>query len=84
MFVNTLFDHEPTAIDGEAQCMRRWLEQLLPHNPIILIGDFNTARDSEAYRLLTAERALVDIYRYASIRTNRMWLLSMFRPLRGR
>lgn len=64
MFINTHFDYEPAAIVGDARCLRHWIDQLLPHDPIILTGDFNTERDSKAYQLLTAEGVLVDTYRY--------------------
>jgi len=64
LYVNTHFDYEPAAIKGDAQCMRHWLDQLLPQTPLILTGDFNTERESEAYRLLTAELGLIDTYRH--------------------
>lgn len=64
MFANTHFDYESTAIDGDAHCLRDWLDQLLPQTPLILTGDFNTERDSQTYRLLTAASGLIDTYRH--------------------
>jgi endonuclease/exonuclease/phosphatase family metal-dependent hydrolase len=64
LFVNTHFDYEPAAIRGDAQCLRHWLDQHLPKSPLILTGDFNSERKSDAYRLLTAEGGLVDTYGY--------------------
>ena len=64
VFVNTHFDYELTAIRGDAQCLRHWLDQILPRNSLILTGDFNVERESEAYRLLTAGPALIDTYRH--------------------
>ena len=64
VFVNTHFDYEPTATRGAAQCLRHWLDQFLPWNPLILTGDFNVERESEAYRLLTTGGELIDTYRH--------------------
>lgn len=64
VFVNTHFDYEPTAVRGDAQCLRHWLDQRLPQNPLILTGDFNVERESDAYRLLTAGTVLIDAYRH--------------------
>jgi endonuclease/exonuclease/phosphatase family metal-dependent hydrolase len=63
-YVNTHFDYQPAAIEGGAQCLRHWLDQHLPQSPTILTGDFNTERESDAYRFLTAEGVLVDTYRH--------------------
>ena len=62
-YVNTHFDYEPAAIDGDAQCLRQWLDQLGPRTPLIVTGDFNADKDSSAYRLLTGERGLIDAFR---------------------
>jgi endonuclease/exonuclease/phosphatase family metal-dependent hydrolase len=64
LYVNTHFDYEPTAIDGDAHCLHDWLDQFLPQTPLILTGDFNTERKSEAYRLLTASSGLIDTIRF--------------------
>lgn len=63
LFVNTHFDYEPEAIMGDARCLCQWLERIGRDTPLILTGDFNAAKDSGAYRLLTAN--LHDAYRLA-------------------
>lgn len=64
VYINTHFDYEPTAIRGAAHCLRHWLDHSLPQNPLILTGDFNTERKSDAYRLLTDGGVLIDTYRH--------------------
>jgi endonuclease/exonuclease/phosphatase family metal-dependent hydrolase len=61
IYVNTHFDYQPEAIINDARCLRHWLD-LLGHNvPLIITGDFNAEKDSEAYQLLTAD--LIDAFR---------------------
>lgn len=64
-YVNTHFDFEPTAIEGDARCLRQWLDRILPQTPLIVTGDFNANKRSNAYRLLTGEGALIDALRQA-------------------
>jgi endonuclease/exonuclease/phosphatase family metal-dependent hydrolase len=64
-YVNTHFDFEPTAIEGDARCLRQWLDQLRAPTPLILTGDFNADKESNAYRLLTDDGALIDPHRQA-------------------
>jgi len=59
-YVNTHFDYEPAAIEGNARCLRHWLAQLGPHSPVIVTGDFNAAKESAAHQLLTGEGGLID------------------------
>ena len=66
-YVNTHFDYEPAAIDGDAQCLGQWLDQLGPQTPLIVTGDFNADKDSTAYRLLTGEKRLIDAFRQAHL-----------------
>jgi len=63
VYVNTHFDFEPTAIDGDARCLRHWLDQFRAQTPLIVTGDFNAAKESDAYRLLTGDGALLDALR---------------------
>jgi endonuclease/exonuclease/phosphatase family metal-dependent hydrolase len=63
-FACTHFDTEATAIDGAARALRRWVEQQVSR-PMILLGDFNAAKDSFAYAHLTAGGLLADAYRQA-------------------
>ncbi len=62
-YVNTHFDYEPAAIDGNAQSLRHWLDQTRSHTPLIITGDFNADKDSNAYRLLTGDGSLIDAFR---------------------
>ena len=62
-YVNTHFDYEPAAIDGDAQCLRQWLDQMRAQTPLIVTGDFNADKDSNAYRLLTGDGVLIDAFR---------------------
>ncbi len=62
-YVNTHFDYEPTAIEGNAQCLRGWLNQIRQSTPLIVTGDFNADKDSNAYRLLTGDGMLIDTFR---------------------
>lgn len=55
VYANTHFDYEPEAILGDARCLNQWLEQLGRDTPLILSGDFNAEKDSQAYRLLTTD-----------------------------
>jgi endonuclease/exonuclease/phosphatase family metal-dependent hydrolase len=63
-YVNTHFDFEPAAaIDGNAKVLHQWLDLLRGETPLIVTGDFNTDRESSAYRLLTSDGALTDAFR---------------------
>jgi len=62
-YVNTHFDYQPTAIDGDARCLRQWLDQIRQETPLIVTGDFNANKDSNAYRLLTGDGMLIDAFR---------------------
>jgi len=62
-FVNTHFDYQPSAIDGAAKLLHKWLEQTIKDTPVILTGDFNSDKASAAYRLLTGSGVLLDAYR---------------------
>lgn len=60
VFLNTHFDYQPQAITSSAALLRRWLLDTFPQTPLILTGDFNASKVSEAYRLLTAGGLLQD------------------------
>lgn len=62
-FVNTHFDYQPTAIDGAAHHLHRWLRQTWPGAPVVVTGDFNADKASAAYKLLTDTGTLSDAYR---------------------
>jgi endonuclease/exonuclease/phosphatase family metal-dependent hydrolase len=61
IYVNTHFDYQPEAIINDARCLRHWLDLLGHKVPLIITGDFNAEKDSEAYQLLTAN--LIDAFR---------------------
>lgn len=62
-YVNTHFDYVAAAIDGDARCLRQWLDQVQQETPLIVTGDFNANKDSAAYALLTGDGTLRDAYR---------------------
>lgn len=62
-YVNTHFDYQPAAVDGDARCLRQWLDQLGKATPVIVTADFNAGKQSNAYRLLTGDGALIDAFR---------------------
>jgi len=63
IYVNTHFDYEPAAIDRGARCLRHWLDQIGSQTPLIITGDFNADKDSNAYHLLAGDGALIDAFR---------------------
>ena len=65
IFVNTHFDYEPSAIDKSAQLLQQWITQATEKHPVILTGDFNADKNSSAYKRLTLEAGLADVYRQA-------------------
>ncbi|MFZ5758173.1 MAG: endonuclease/exonuclease/phosphatase family protein [Thermodesulfobacteriota bacterium] len=64
-YVNTHFDYKPQAIEEDARCLRQWLDRVGRQTPLIVTGDFNAGKDSEAYRLLTGKGRLIDACRQA-------------------
>jgi endonuclease/exonuclease/phosphatase family metal-dependent hydrolase len=65
-YINTHFDYEPAAIEGNARCLENWLHQIAPQTPLIISGDFNADKESQAYRLLTGDARLMDAFRQAN------------------
>lgn len=64
MFVNTHFDYEPSAIQESAHFLKDWIDNAIEQQPLLLSGDFNTAKDAAAYQLLTTGNpSLVDVLR---------------------
>jgi len=63
IYINTHFDYEPSAIDESARLLQRWITEKLKSYPVLLTGDFNTDKNSFAYRQLTQEAGLSDAYR---------------------
>ena len=62
MYVNTHFDYEPEAINGNARCLRQWVEQLDSQLPLIITGDFNCGKHSDAFGILTGGKILFDAF----------------------
>lgn len=54
LYLNTHFDYEPSAIDGDAKLLCQWLAGRAQDTAVILTGDFNVSRDSSAYQQLSA------------------------------
>lgn len=65
VFLNTHFDLQPAAIAGAAHLLRGWVEKIAPSQALLVTGDFNSEKDSPAYRELTAGGLLGDVYRQA-------------------
>jgi len=63
IFLNTHFDYEPSAIGKSGQLLQQWIKQVAENYPIILTGDFNDDKNSSAYKQLTTEARLIDVYR---------------------
>jgi endonuclease/exonuclease/phosphatase family metal-dependent hydrolase len=59
-FLNTHFDYAQSALEPAARFLRTWIEKNLTAQPVILAGDFNTARGSAAHRILTTGGFLQD------------------------
>jgi endonuclease/exonuclease/phosphatase family metal-dependent hydrolase len=62
-FVNTHFDYAPRASEESAARLRAWISRTVQNHPVIVVGDFNADKASPAYQYLTAEYALLDVYR---------------------
>lgn len=71
VFANTHFDHlsEEARVES-AKLVRARLGLLAPHEPVLLVGDFNAAaKASAAYATLTADGFLTDLFRAAPQRS---------------
>lgn len=60
LYLNTHFDYEPAAIEGDARTLHHWLREAAGASAILLTGDFNTNKQSDAFRLLTGDTGLSD------------------------
>jgi len=63
VFLNTHFDYELSAIDESVRLLQRWIAQMINNFPVLVTGDFNADKDSQAYHQLTHETGLLDVYR---------------------
>jgi endonuclease/exonuclease/phosphatase family metal-dependent hydrolase len=63
LFLNTHFDYTLSAIGGSARLLQAWLTQAAETHPILVTGDFNADKNSSAYRQLTVNAPLLDVYR---------------------
>lgn len=66
-FVNTHFDYAGTAREEAARCLHRWLAGEAAGGAVVVTGDFNAERDSEAHRILTADGRLRDAHQAAGV-----------------
>lgn len=64
-FFNAHFDYEPSAIGESARVLKEWIVQNAKGNPILVTGDFNADKNSSAYRQLTEDGKLLDVYKIA-------------------
>jgi endonuclease/exonuclease/phosphatase family metal-dependent hydrolase len=64
IFVNTHFDYATSAIHDSARLLQRWILETAGNLPVLVTGDFNADKNSPAYRCLTIDTSLQDIYRY--------------------
>lgn len=62
-FLSTHFDLHPPAITGAARLLQGWAQAAAQAGPVILCGDFNAPKDSPAYRQMTGDGPLRDVYR---------------------
>ena len=70
VFANTHFDHlsEEARVES-AKLVRARLGLLAPHEPVLLVGDFNAvAQASAAYATFTGDGYLTDLFRSAAVR----------------
>ncbi len=63
VFLNTHFDYQPVAIAESAKLLQRWAIQTIKRHPLVLTGDFNTDKNSLAYKQMKAHGNLADTYR---------------------
>jgi len=64
VFVNTHFDYIDSAIHNSARLLQKWILETVGKLPVLLTGDFNADKTSPAYRCLTNDTSLQDIYRH--------------------
>jgi len=74
-FVNTHFDYAPGVAARSATMLRRWLVETVAGDPVVVVGDFNSTKQSIAYRRLTRQRAR------ASSRRDRVRLVDAYRAV---
>ncbi len=63
VFLNTHFDLQPAAIVESARLLKAWADQRIQQDALIITGDFNSDKNSDAYRCLTDDQTLADAYR---------------------
>jgi endonuclease/exonuclease/phosphatase family metal-dependent hydrolase len=63
LFLNTHFDYQMSAIERSSDLLRQWLDQALIRHPLLVTGDFNADKDSQAYQQLTRNPSLRDVFK---------------------
>lgn len=63
IFLNTHFDYQIPAIERSADLLRQWLDEALKKHPLVVTGDFNADKDSQAYQQLTGNPSLRDVFK---------------------
>ena len=62
--LNTHFDYEPSAIQESARLLKKWIEEAIGPDPLLVTGDFNADKNSTAYQLLTTGNPVCrDVFR---------------------
>lgn len=66
-FINTHFDHQVQAArEKSAELVRQRVEALIPKLPVLLVGDFNAAAETnKAYHTLTGDEFFQDTWKLA-------------------
>jgi endonuclease/exonuclease/phosphatase family metal-dependent hydrolase len=65
-FMNTHFDYQPIAIERSARVIKTWVENRNKTLPIIMTGDFNADKNSQAYKTFSEQMGLSDAFRMAN------------------
>ncbi|MBK1833586.1 endonuclease/exonuclease/phosphatase family protein [Roseibacillus ishigakijimensis] len=80
-FFNIHFDHRGGEARLEsAKLMLKKAAEIAGDSPVVMVGDFNAAQDSEPYRLLDQSEKVSDAYRLAPIRMARVGTINKFDP----
>ncbi len=60
VFLNTHFDYQPIAIIESAHILQQWITENIANRALIITGDFNATKDSQAYQELIHSGQLFD------------------------
>jgi endonuclease/exonuclease/phosphatase family metal-dependent hydrolase len=63
VFLSTHFDYEGTSREESARMLHEWAKEIVGECALIITGDFNADKGSRAYRTLTDEQMLQDVFK---------------------